>query len=163
MEKLLERREKISRIFAPVNSCSHSIMVLTAPASLLSISPIIILSVLFDFFRTIRISYKHNNIFVFIEDIVFFLISTFLTFMFLMARCNGEFRTYVISAILIGFFIYRITLSKIVLPTSVIITKFFIRLFGKIFLLFQKSVSLTVKNTKKLLKIRGRNKKTLER
>ena len=123
----------------------------------------IILSVLFDFFRTIRISYKHNNIFVFIEDIVFFLISTFLTFMFLMARCNGEFRTYVISAILIGFFIYRITLSKIILPTSVIITKFFIRLFGKIFLLFQKSVSLTVKNTKKLLKIRGRNKKTLER
>ena len=115
----------------------------------------IILSVLFDFFRTIRISYKHNNIFVFIEDIVFFLISTFLTFMFLMARCNGEFRTYVISAILIGFFIYRITLSKIILPTSVIITKFFIRLFGKIFLLFQKSVSLTVKNTKKLLKIRG--------
>ena len=123
----------------------------------------IILSVLFDFFRTIRISYKHNNIFVFIEDIVFFLISTFLTFMFLMARCNGEFRTYVISAILIGFFIYRITLSKIILPTSVIITKFFIRLFGKFFLLFQKSVSLTVKNTKKLLKIRGRNKKTLER
>jgi spore cortex biosynthesis protein YabQ len=123
----------------------------------------IILSVLFDFFRTIRISYKHNNIFVFIEDIIFFLISTFLTFMYLMARCNGEFRTYVISAILIGFFIYRITLSKIVLPTSVIITKFFIRLFGKIFLLFQKSVSLTVKNTKKLLKIRGRNKKTLER
>ena len=123
----------------------------------------IIISVLFDFFRTIRISYKHNNIFVFIEDIVFFLISTFLTFMFLMARCNGEFRTYVISAILIGFFIYRITLSKIILPTSVIITKFFIRLFGKIFLLFQKSVSLTVKNTKKLLKIRGRNKKTLER
>ncbi len=122
-----------------------------------------ILSVLFDFLRTIRISYKHNNIFVFIEDIVFFLISTFLTFMFLMARCNGEFRTYVISAILIGFFIYRITLSKIILPTSVIITKFFIRLFGKIFLLFQKSVSLTVKNTKKLLKIRGRNKKTLER
>ena len=123
----------------------------------------IILSVLFDFFRTIRISYKHNNIFVFIEDIVFFLISTFLTFMFLMARCNGEFRTYVISAILIGFFIYRITLSKIVLPTSVIITKFFIRLFGKIFLLFRKSISITVKNTKKLLKIRGRNKKTLER
>ena len=123
----------------------------------------IILSVLFDFFKTIRISYKHNNIFVFIEDIVFFLISTFLTFMFLMARCNGEFRTYVISAILIGFFIYRITLSKIVLPTSVIITKFFIRLFGKIFLLFRKSISLTVKNTKKLLKIRGRNKKTLER
>lgn len=123
----------------------------------------IILSVLFDFFKTIRISYKHNNIFVFIEDIVFFLISTFLTFMFLMARCNGEFRTYVISAILIGFFIYRITLSKIVLPTSVVITKFFIRLFGKIFLLFRKSISLTVKNTKKLLKIRGRNKKTLER
>jgi spore cortex biosynthesis protein YabQ len=123
----------------------------------------IILSVLFDFFRTIRISYKHNNIFVFIEDIVFFLISTFLTFMYLMARCNGEFRTYVISAILIGFFIYRITLSKIVLPTSVIITKFFIRLFGKIFLLFRKSISITVKNTKKLLKIRGRNKKTLER
>lgn len=123
----------------------------------------VILSVLFDFFRTIRISYKHNNIFVFIEDIVFFLISTFLTFMFLMARCNGEFRTYVISAILIGFFIYRITLSKIILPMSVIITKFFIRLFGKIFLLFQKSVSLTVKNTKKLLKIRCRNKKTLER
>lgn len=123
----------------------------------------VVLSVFFDFFRIIRISYKHNNIFVFIEDIVFFLISTFLTFMFLMSRCNGEFRTYVISAILIGFFIYRISLSKIILPTSVIITKFFIKLFGKIFLLFKKSVSLTVKNTKKLLKIRGRNKKTLER
>ncbi|MBE6738946.1 MAG: hypothetical protein E7565_01355 [Ruminococcaceae bacterium] len=123
----------------------------------------VVLSVFFDFFRTLRISYKHIKVVVFIEDIVFFLISTFLTFMFLMSRCNGEFRTYAVSAILIGFFIYRISLSKIILPTSVIITKFFIKLFGKIFLLFRKSISLTVKNIKKLLKIRSRNKKTLER
>ncbi len=123
----------------------------------------IFLSFFFDFFRTLRQSFKHKKITVFIEDILFFLVATFITFLLLMARCNGEVRAYVIVSIVLGFFFYRITLSRLLLPVAVFLLKFFIKIFNKIGSIIGKSVSLIVKNAKKLLKIRNRDKKTLER
>ncbi len=123
----------------------------------------IFLSFYFDFFRTLRRSFKHNKITVFIEDIIFFLVAAFVTFLLLMARCNGEVRTYVIISIILGFIIYRITLSRLLLPVAVFLLKFFIKILNKTGSIITKSVLFIIKNAKKLLKIRNRDKKTLER
>lgn len=123
----------------------------------------IFLSLYFDFFRTLRRSFKHKKITVFIEDILFFLVATFITFLLLMARCNGEVRAYVIVSIILGFFIYRITLSRLLLPIAVFILKLFIKILNKIGSFIAKNVLLIIKKLKKLLKIRNSNKKTLER
>lgn len=123
----------------------------------------IFLSFYFDFFRTLRRCFKHKKITVFIEDILFFLVATFITFLLLMARCNGEVRTYVIVSIILGFFVYRITLSRLLLPVAVFLLKFFIRILNKIGTVLTKSVLFVIKNAKKYLKKRNRDKKTLER
>ncbi len=89
----------------------------------------VILSFDFDLFRALRNVLKHNNVVVFFEDILFFLVAIFTTFLLLMARCNGEVRMYVILSIITGFFMYRISLSKLFLP----IIKFIFGLFVMIF------------------------------
>lgn len=120
------------------------------------------LSIIFDLFRTLRKSFTHGKIAVFIEDVLFFTIAQFITFMLLMARCNGEVRAYIIIGIIIGFFIYRVTVSRIVLPISVLIFKFIIKIFIKIGSLASKYLLKIIKRVKKLLKRKNTDKKLLK-
>ncbi len=123
----------------------------------------ILLSVFFDFFRTLRKCIIHKKITVFIEDIIFFIIATFITFMLLMARCNGEVRAYVLISIIAGFFVYRITLSKLLFPVAAWLLNYFLKFINKIASIIAKSVLWGIKKVKKVLKIRNSSKKTLER
>ena len=54
------------------------------------------LSFVFDFFKLLRQCFKHKKFLIFIEDVIFFIDATFITFMLLMARCNGEVRSFVL-------------------------------------------------------------------
>ena len=123
----------------------------------------LLLSVYFDFFRTLRKCISHKNVIIFIEDITFFITATFVTFMLLMARCNGEVRAYVLIAIVAGFFIYRITLSKLIFPLSVWLLNYFLKFVNKIGSIIAKSVLWVIKKAKKVSKICNSSKKTLER
>ncbi len=61
---------------------------------------------------------------VFITDIIFWIIYAFTTFVFLIARTNGEIRAYVIFGELTGFFLFRVSFSKILFPAlSFVFTK----------------------------------------
>jgi spore cortex biosynthesis protein YabQ len=121
-----------------------------------------IMSLYFDSFRILRKTFKHKDYVVFIEDIAFFFVATFITFMLLMARCNGEPRAYVLLAILLGYFLYRITLSRLILPVVVSINKFILKIFSKIFIYASKIVSIFAQKLKNLLKKENSDKKTLE-
>lgn len=52
---------------------------------------------------------------VFITDILFFVFSAFVTFIFLISRTNGEIRAYVILGETLGFIFSRHTISKLYL------------------------------------------------
>lgn len=69
----------------------------------------------FDLFRALRRVTSHSGFLTFIEDLFSFLIFTFVTFMLLMARCNGEVRGFIIVGEGLGFIIYRLTLSRFVM------------------------------------------------
>ncbi len=71
-----------------------------------------LLSAFYDVFKAFRLSRKQTTAAVALQDIIFFTISAILCFCFLLAVTNGEIRGYILLAMLIGFFIFRLTVSK---------------------------------------------------
>ena len=71
-------------------------------------------SIIFDFFRAIRLCFSGKNIFVGISDIVFWIICCIICFLSIYNKSSGELRLYQISGIAISSFIYFLTLSKAV-------------------------------------------------
>lgn len=72
--------------------------------------------ILFDLFSFIRCMKKTSNFMVMVSDLVFWLIVTFVTFLFLLSRTNGEVRGYVLAGELIGFVFWRLTVSRLLFP-----------------------------------------------
>lgn len=66
----------------------------------------------YDVIRAIRRVWRNSAVAVFFEDLLFWIISAFATFIFLMARTSGEIRGYVLACEFSGFILCRLTLSK---------------------------------------------------
>ncbi len=81
----------------------------------------------FDILRSVRKVFNCGVTAVFWQDIIFWLTCAPITFCFLLAVTNGEIRAYVIFGIIIGFLVFRITLSKI-----------FLRIISFVFLMLKK-------------------------
>jgi len=75
----------------------------------------------FDAFRVIRKSIPHSKIAVQIEDIIFWVVATGLTFYYMLHRNAGEIRPFVIIGIALGLVLYFATLSRVVLVVFVAI------------------------------------------
>lgn len=103
------------------------------------------LALLYDLFKSIRLSFLKSKFAVFVFDIAYFIISALFTYVFLLAYCKGEFRFYVITGAGAGCVFYRILISKYVLA----VFKFILNIFAKIISCFLK---ITARCTK-LLKI----------
>lgn len=72
-----------------------------------------ILGLIYDFFKIDRIVFKRKKFIVFFQDIFFWLIAAFIFFSFSVVFSNGQIRAYLLFGCLIGFLIYRLTISKI--------------------------------------------------
>lgn len=81
------------------------------------------LSFLYDLFKIIRRVARPKKIVVFILDIIYFLIITVIFFCFLMLRTNGELRIYTFVGAALGFLLFYITFSKVMLLLVRPITK----------------------------------------
>ncbi len=85
---------------------------------------------LYDISRAFRISFFKKGRLVFFQDVVFFSVAAIITFCFLLVINGGRFRLFVFCALLMGFAVYYLTLSVILL--ELICTAF--RVFKKIIL-----------------------------
>ena len=128
------------------------------------------LCVFYDIIRALRKSGLNGNVSVFITDMLFWLVNTFITFMFLMATTNGQVRAFVLIAELSGFIICRLTLSRLLFPVFKFLVCSFWMLLSKISyysaigcskieqllhsakVLFCKNFKIALKEVKKLLK-----------
>ena len=73
----------------------------------------IIISCIFDIFRTLRKIKKKNSIYVvMIQDIIFFIIITFITIIYLLLVLREEIRAYMFFAIGLGILFSRKVISK---------------------------------------------------
>ena len=73
---------------------------------LLSISYGLIIGLIYDFYRTFRYYSKPKKLVSFIEDLIFWLVITFVFFMFLVKRTDGIIRGFIVVGFVIGYVFY---------------------------------------------------------
>lgn len=73
---------------------------------LLSLGAGFLLGIIYDFLRAIRLTFFKGKASIFIFDILYFVIFSLLTFLFFLATNKGEFRAYMIFAIILGWVFY---------------------------------------------------------
>ncbi len=104
----------------------------------------ILICLIYDILRSLRCVVKFRKFLVFLQDIFFFVLLAITIFCFLLVTTNGEPRSYINLGITFGFFICRLTFSRV----------FFIALrfiFTKIFRFFYIIKVKFFKISKKLL------------
>lgn len=89
----------------------------------------VLLGIIYDVFRILRQLFSCSKITIFVQDLLFFSISTLLTFLFLVATNHGQIRIYLIAGELFGIWLYFQSLSKIIIA----FTHWLIILFKKLF------------------------------
>ncbi len=104
---------------------------------LMSIILGLISGAVYDGIKIFRIAIKHNNIFVQIEDAIFWVAMAFFVFSVMLSRNFGEIRFFNIIGIFSGMTFYIFTISPIVVGFSekiINVIKYVLRLFTTIIL-----------------------------
>lgn len=132
-----------------------------------------ILGFFYDLFRIIRVALIRTNKAVTAQDILYFLLSAVITFMYLLVINNGKMRFNILLALFFGFTAYYFTLGRFVLSLVVFTAKKFkhyIISLAKLLTtpyrlaisLFGKSFKKMPENFKNIKKSRKKAEKTLE-
>lgn len=91
----------------------------------------LILGLFFDVFKLTNVIFSPTPKRIFIKDIIYFVLSAIITFIFILIVNMGEIRIYIISGEIIGWLMYRLTFGnviyKILLTVTVFIKKVLIR------------------------------------
>ncbi len=131
----------------------------------------ILAGLVYDLFKIVRKSIKHKNLFIQIEDLIYWILITFISFLILLYKNNGEVRMYGVIGLFIGYGIneyflssYTVSIGLKVVNYIVIVVKQFIKLIMfpiKVILkLLEKPMSIVNKKGKsKICKIKNMLKK----
>ncbi len=117
----------------------------------------VIFCVIFDFTRALRIFGLNSKTAVFLTDVIYFLVITFLNFCFLLTRESGQVRGYVFVGELLGFFTFRLIFSKWLILLTKLLHRVFLKIDKKVKKI--KTISLRFFN-KKTAKIKEKLQKT---
>ena len=79
----------------------------------------IIIGVLFDIFRVTRKSFKTPNIIIYIEDILFWILTGLIIILTTSLHTDGQIRLYMILMLITGAFTYFILVSKYFMKINV--------------------------------------------
>ena len=100
-----------------INLCDQAV------TFLLSIVLGVIFCLSFDFTRGLRIFGLSSKIAVFLTDIIYFLVISFVNFCFFLTRESGQVRGYVFVGEIIGFFLFRLTVSRFIIALISLLNK----------------------------------------
>ncbi|MBQ6825049.1 MAG: spore cortex biosynthesis protein YabQ [Clostridia bacterium] len=84
----------------------------------------VFLGFFYDFWRSVRKVKKFGTLSVFFQDLSYFFIASPIIFSFLLSLTNGEIRAFIFIAIILGFIIYRVTLSVLIFKIFICVFKF---------------------------------------
>ena len=88
----------------------------------------------YDVLRFLHKTRMKGNVAVFIGDVLYFSVISVATFCFFLLFSKGVIRIYVYIGEILGFFICRITISRLFLPTLLVIDKYLNKILKLIFL-----------------------------
>ena len=91
-----------------------------------------VIGIIFDTFRVIRKTFKHKDFVIYIQDILFWILSAIVLLYSTFIFNDGEFRFFLLVGAIFGFIIYLFTLSKIFIKINVNMLKFIKKLSSKI-------------------------------
>ena len=75
----------------------------------------IIIGIVFDFFRILRISFKTKDFVTYIEDFVFWCITGMILLYSIFIFNNGEIRFFMFLGVIIGIMLYMLMVSKYII------------------------------------------------
>lgn len=78
----------------------------------------IILGFAYDIFRILRMIVNSKNISIFIQDILYFIISGIITFWFVLYFNSGDSRFYILAGEAIGWIVYHLTIGDLIYKCS---------------------------------------------
>lgn len=81
----------------------------------------IIIGLVFDFFRILRISFKTKDFITYIEDIIFWIITGIILLYSIFVFNNGQIRLFMFIGVVIGVIAYILLLSKYIIKINVFI------------------------------------------
>ena len=93
-----------------------------------------LIGIFFDIFRILRKSFKTNDFFTYLEDIIFWILSGMLILYSIFVFNNGEIRGYFFLSIIIGVIIYMLIFSKVFIKINVGLIDILKKIFGFIIL-----------------------------
>lgn len=99
------------------------------------------LGIVYDAFRISRIAVKTHNILIFIEDVIFFVIVTVSSFIYIIVNNNGVLRGFLIIGELLGALIYFSTLSIAIIKAA----NFIIKIIKSILRFIYKIIKMIIK------------------
>ena len=79
----------------------------------------IIVGILFDIFRILRRSFKTSNIFTYIEDVLFWILTGLILLYSIFTFSNGEIRFYMFLGVFLGCILYMLLFSRIFVKVNV--------------------------------------------
>ena len=94
----------------------------------------VIIGIIFDFFRIIRRSFKTTELFTYIEDILFWIITGFTLLFTIFTFCNGEIRFYMFIGVFLGCVLYMLLFSRQLIQISLLIINKLKKIITKIIL-----------------------------
>lgn len=106
------------------------------------------LVLVYDIFRIIRRVMKHGNIWISMEDIVYWLFCTISVFLLLYRENDGLMRAFSFLGILLGSVTYYFLFSRFVIKIGVLVLMPFSKIGKKILLFFKKVLKKVYKTIK---------------
>lgn len=91
-----------------------------------------IIGILYDLFRAFRLCVSRGRISVALQDVLFFILTSMITFLFLLKTSYGVVRWYIIAGEIIGFSVYRLSCGKVFFSTASRMSAAFIKLFTRL-------------------------------
>ncbi len=104
-----------------------------------------IFCVLYDFLRALRKNGMNSDFSVFIQDIIYFIVLSPVTFCFLLATTNGELRGYFFIGVILGFIVIRLTVSFILLWVYTNLISMILKFFNLLKRVINRSIRFILK------------------
>ncbi len=89
-----------------------------------------LLGAYYDVYRVIRLVMRSGKRWIFVQDILFFLTSAVLTFLFSLAVMEGRLRFYLFFGELLGFSAYYFTIGRVVMRFAGAVTSAIVRMWN---------------------------------
>ena len=100
---------------------------------LMSVGVGAVLGCVYDVFKLLHIFLPSKKVVVFVEDVLYWIIAVFVTFIFILTFNSGEIRGFLLIGELCGFIIYYFLMSPFVVKLLKFIVSAFVKVFKFIF------------------------------